>query len=366
MLKETTGIGPGLLFNIMFSSLYGYGVVSSPYVAAKYMGSNGYLGFILATSLAIPIVLCAVRLGKRFPGKSIIQYLPLVFGKILGKGIGFFFLLFLLIITAWATRQISDLSNVFFLNRTPLWAIATILLSATAYIAHKGIESITRLAAFIFPVAVVFIFLSAIFSFQGFKLDYIRPVFYTQGYQLPLGTLQMFYIFFPLAALFMFYPYLTKTQKGFKTILAAVLLASIAILLFVISGIGTYGAAGVLRYSWPVMQLSMKANIPQLMQTTGLFFAVSYFSQICLAMAGLYYALALATTQLLGMLNYKWFVLLWYPVIMFLILAPPSVVDTRFLFDHLRTAGFLIVFGLPLLIWLWAALLKRGDTSGAK
>lgn len=366
MLKETTGIGPGLLFNIMFSSLYGYGVISSPYVAAKYMGSNGYLGFILATFLAIPVVLCAVRLGKRFPGKSIIQYLPLVFGKILGKGIAFFFLLFLLIITAWATRQISELSNVFFLNRTPLWAIATILLSATAYIAHKGIEGITRLAAFIFPVAVVFIFLSAVFSFQGFKLDYVRPVFYTQGYQLPLGTLQMFYIFFPLAALFMFYPYLTKTQKGFKTILAAVLLASTAILIFVVSGIGTYGATGVLRYSWPVMQLSMKANIPQLMQTTGLFFAVSYFSQICLAMAGLYYALALATTQLLGILNYKWFVLLWFPMIMFLILAPPSVVDTRFLFDYLRTVGFLIVFGLPLLIWLWAALLKRGDTSGAK
>ena len=40
MLKETTGIGPGLLFNIMFSSLYGYGVVSSPYVAAKYMGTG--------------------------------------------------------------------------------------------------------------------------------------------------------------------------------------------------------------------------------------------------------------------------------------------------------------------------------------
>ena len=366
MLKETTGIGPGLLFNIMFSSLYGYGVVSSPYVAAKYMGSNGYLGFILAIFLAIPVVLCAVRLGKRFPGKSIIQYLPLVFGKILGKGIAFIFLLFLLIITAWATRQISDLSNVFFLNRTPLWVIATILLSATAYIANKGIEGITRLAAFIFPVAVVFIFLSAVFSFQGFKLDHVRPVFYTQGYQLPLGTLQMFYIFSPLAALFMFYPYLTKTQKGFKTILAALLLASTAILIFVVSGIGTYGATGVLRYSWPVMQLSMKANIPQLMQTTGLFFAVSYFSQICLAMAGLYYALALATTQLLGILNYKWFVLLWYPVIMFLILAPPSVVDISFLFDYLRTAGFLIIFGLPLLIWLWAALLKRGDTSGAK
>ncbi|TGE35676.1 hypothetical protein E4K67_24455 [Desulfosporosinus fructosivorans] len=366
MLKETTGIGPGLLFNIMFSSLYGYGVVSSPYVAAKYMGSNGYLGFILAFFLTIPVVLCAVRLGKRFPGKSIIQYLPLVCGKILGKGISFFFLIFLLVITAWATRQIADLNNLYFLQRTPLWAIVTILLSTTAYIAQKGIEGITRLAAFIFPVAVVFVFLSAVFSFQGFRLDYVRPVFYTQGYQLPLGALQMFYIYFPLTALFMVYPYLTKKQKGFRTILTAVLLASTAILIFVVSGIGTYGATGILRYSWPVLELTRKANIPFLMQTMGLFFAVTYFSQICLAIAGLYFSLALATTQLLGILNYKWFVLLWFPIIMFVILAPPSILDIRFLFDYLRIAGFLVVFGLPLLIWLLAALLNRGDTSGAK
>lgn len=366
MLKETTGIGPGLLFNIMFSSIYGYGVVSAPYVAAKYMGSNGYLGFILAFMLAMLVIFCTVCLGKRFPGKSIIQYLPLVCGKVLGKGIAFFFVLFLLVITAWATRQTADLNNVYFLQRTPLWAIVSILLSTTAYIAQKGIESITRLAAFIFPVAVVFIFLSAALSFQEFSLNQVQPVLYTQGYQLPLGALQMFYIFFPLTALLMFYPYLTETKKGFKTILTAVLLASTAILLFVVSGIGTYGAEGILRYSWPVLELTRKSHIPFLMQTIGLFFVVSYLSQICLTIAGLYFSLALASTQLLGVLDYKWFVLLWFPIIMFLSLVPPSVVDIRFLFDYLSTAGFLIVFGLPLLVWLLAALLKRGVTSGAK
>lgn len=366
MLKETTGIGPGLLFNIMFSSLYGYGVVSSPYVAAKYMGANGYLGFILAFLLAMPIVLCAVRLSKRFPGKSIIQYLPLVCGKILGKGIAVLFLLFLLVITAWATRQIADLNNTYFLSRTPLWVIVAILLATTAYIAHKGIESITRLAAFIFPVAVVFIFLSAVFTFQGFRLDHVRPVFHTQGYELSLGALQMFYIYFPLTILFMVYPYLTKTKKGFKTILSAVLLASTAILIFVVSGIGTYGSAGILRYSFPVLELTRKANVPFLMQSMGLFFAVSYFSQVCLAIAGLYFSLALATTQLLGVLNYKWFVLLYFPILMFVVLAPESILDIRFLFDYLRTAGFAVVFGLPLSIWFLAVLLKRGDTSGAK
>lgn len=366
MLREKTGIGSALLFNIMFSSLFGYGVISSPFVAAKYMGSNGYLGIILALPLTIPVVLSAVRLDKRFPGKSIIEYSPLVCGKILGKGIAFLFLLFLLLITAWATRQISELDNVYFLNRTPLWAIVILVLFSSAYIAYKGIEAITRLAAFIFPVAAVFIFLAAAFSFQGFKLDNVRPVFYTQGLQLPLGAVQMFYVFFPLAALFMFYPYLTERRKGFKAVFAAVLLASTAILIFVVSGIGTYGAAGVIRYSWPVLDLTRKANLPFILQSFGLFFAVTYFSQISLAIAGLYYSLALATTQLLGILNYKWFILIWFPAIVFLTLAPPSVLDMLYMFNYIRPAGFLIVFGLPLLIWLLAVLLKRGEASDAK
>ena len=366
MLKEKTGIGSGLLFNVMFSSLYGFGVISSPYVAAKYMGSNGYIGFLLAFLLAIPVVVCAVRLGKRFPGKSIVEYLPLICGKILGKGIALFFLLFLLVITAWATRQIAELVNLYFLPRTPLWVIVSITLLASAYIAYKGIEVITRLAAFIFPVAVVFIFLTAIFSFQGFSLDNIRPIFYTQGFQLPLGTLQMFYIFFPLAALFMFYPYLTEKQKGFKTIFAAMALAGAAILIFIVNAVGTYGETGILRYSWPVLELTRKANLPQVMQTIGPFFAISYFSQLLLTIAGLYYSVTLGSTQLFRIFNYKWFVLLSYPITMFLTLAPSSILDINTLFDYLRPAGFSVVFGLPLLIWLMAFLLKRGVTSNAR
>lgn len=366
MLKEKTGIGPGLLFNIIFSSLFGYGVISSPYVAAKYMGPNGYLGLILALLPALAVVFCLVRLGRRFPQKSIIEYLPLVCGKVLGKGIAFLFLLFLVVITVWATRQIAELDKVYFLTRTPLWAIATMILLTSTYIAYKGIEVISRLAAFIFPVAIVFIFLVAIFSFQGFRLDYVLPVFYTRGFQLPLGALQMFYLFFPLASLFMFYPYLTKKQQGFKTIMAAVFLASTTILIYLVSSIGTYGAGGILRYSWPVLELTRKANLPTVMQSFGLFFAVIYFSQISIAIAGLYCSLGIATTQLFGLLNYKWFIIIWFPIILFLIIVPPSIIDMRFWFEYLRPAGFAVVLGLPLIIWLLAAFLKRGDTYNAR
>jgi spore germination protein len=363
VLREKTGIGSGLLFAIIFSSLFGYGVIKSPYVAAEYMGSNGYLGFVLALLLVLAVVLCAVRLGQRFPGKSIIEYLPLVCGKILGKGLALIFTLFLLVVTAWAIRQIADLDNLYFLNRTPLWAIVLIILLTSFYITYKGIETITRLASFILPVAVVFIFLAAFFSFEGFRLDFIRPVFYTKGYQLPWGALQMFYCFTPLATLFMFYPYLIQKQKGFKIVCAALLLAGFAILLFVFSAIGTYGAKGVLRYSWPILELTRKANLPYVLQSFGLFFAVTYFSQIFLAIAGFYYSLSLATTQLFGVLNYKWFALLWFPVILFLVLAPPSILDIHFLLDYLQMGVFLIVFVLPLFIWLVATLLKRGETS---
>ena len=48
MLKEKTGIGPGLLFMVLFISLFSYGVIESPHAAAKYIGNNGYWGFLLA------------------------------------------------------------------------------------------------------------------------------------------------------------------------------------------------------------------------------------------------------------------------------------------------------------------------------
>lgn len=363
MLKEKTGIGPGLLFTFLFSSLFSFGLMNSPYIAAKYMGANGYLGLIVAMFLTIPVITAIVKLGKRFPDKSIIEYLPIVFGKVMGKIVGLAYLLFLLALTIYAIRSTAELFNIYFLMNTPVWALSALMLISAAYLAHLGIEGITRLAAFVFPLAFIFIVLSVALAFQNFQFDHVRPIFNTTLLKISMGSMQMFYIFFPLATVFVFYQYLTEKQKGQNILIGAALLAFLPMFLMVLGGIGMYGSKGILRYNWPVLEMIRTALMPFLLETFDMFFTITWLSQLYIAIGGFYFASAQGCSELFETLNYKWFVLVLLPIILVLTLLPPSLLDIHILEGYLRMTGFFVVFALPLTIWLVVRLLNRGDIA---
>src|SRR5690606_39813824 len=109
MLKEKTGIGPGLFFMVLYVSLFGYGVIHAPRVAAEYVGPNGYWGFILAFLLAIPVMAGIAWLGRRFPNRSVIEYLPQLFGVFLGKLLGLLVLVAILILMIRSEEHTSEL-----------------------------------------------------------------------------------------------------------------------------------------------------------------------------------------------------------------------------------------------------------------
>jgi spore germination protein len=361
MLKEKTGIGPGLLFMVVFISLFSYGVIESPHAAAKYVGNNGYWGFLLAFCVAIPVIWVICRLGKRFPSKSIIQYLPEIMGFPLGKFLGVLYLMVIMALMIWASRAISELISVYFLSRTPMWASVFIFLVVSAYVAYQGIEGVSRLAAFLFPVTFFFSFIAILFSFQNFDLENIRPIFLMDGFKIPIGSIYLFYPFISLLSVLMIFPYLTKKQKGFKVVTGAAILACGVILMVIVSGIGNYSAPGVLRYSWPVLEIVRKANLPYVLQTFGLFYAATWLSQALVGTGFFYYIVAEGFSELVNGLNYKWFTLILFPITYFLIMLPSGVIDVRVVFPYLCVIGFAFTLGLPLILWMVAIFRKRGN-----
>ena len=293
MLKEKTGIGPGLFFMVLYVSLFGYGVIHAPRVAAEYIGPNGYWGFILAFILSFPVIAGIAWLGRRFPNCSVIEYLPRLFGNFFGKILGFLLLVAILVLMIRTSRIFSGGVNIFFLRRTPAWASAAFFLLVSLYIARQGIEGITRLAAFVFPLTFVLSFLAILFSMEYMELDYIRPVFFFEnGLAVAAGTANLFSPFMVLLTVLLINPYLTRKEKSFPVMAGATTLASFLILLTIVSGIGNYGAEGILRYSFPVFELSRKAQLPFVLLSFALLFSATWLSQVLVATGFFYYLLA--------------------------------------------------------------------------
>lgn len=145
----------------------------------------------------------------------------------------------------------------------------------------------------------------------------------------------------------------------------AAALAFFLILLAIVSGIGNYGATGILRYSHPVLELSRKANLPFLMQTFGLFFGATWLSQTLVAVGFFYFLLSEGTAQWLRVLNYKWFTLILFPPVSFLTMLLSNVIEMRIVFPYLRVGGFFFTVGLVLLLVVVAALRRGGNRKNA-
>jgi spore germination protein len=359
MLKEKTAIGPGLLFMVLYVSMFSYGVSQSVRVAAEQMGNNGYWGFLLAFIVSIPVIWGISWLGKRFPNQSVIQYLPQLVGTFLGKLLGFMFLVAVMALLVWTSRTITEEVSLYFLGRTPIWASVALFLIVALYAARQGLEGVTRLAAFIFPVTFLFSFMAILFSFQNFELDNIRPLFLIDGLKIPYGSVHMFYPFVVLLTVLLINPYLTEKQKSLRIMSGAAALAFFLILLTIVSGIGNYGAVGILRYSYPVLELTRKANLPFVLQTFGLFFGATWLSQVLVATSFFYYVLSEGTAQLLNVLNYKWYTLILFPVTYFLIMLPSGIIDLRVVFPYLRLAGFAFTLGMVSFLLLVSIIRRR-------
>ncbi|HYH04419.1 MAG TPA: endospore germination permease [Bacillota bacterium] len=365
MNTERTGIGPGLLFILVFSILYGHGLMRTPYLSALYFKSNGYWGVCGAFILALPVICAVVALVRRFPGKSLVAYLPEILGQIVGKIVGILYVLFLFTLTTWNALAISDYLNLYLLPRTPYLVVLFIVILTTLYIASKGIEGISRTASFLFFFSLIFITTGLIVSFQNFSFTRVQPMFLFHWETVPLGLVNLFYAFLPLAVLPMILQYLTQPRKGLTVLLSATGLVGLILYMTTFINIGVFGAKGVIIHNWPFTELGKVVNIPFILQTFGLFISPILLIQVIFGASACYFATAQGIVELTGKLSYKLYLYCLFPIIMIIGSLAQRNILIRTLEPYFRIAGFGITFGLPLLIWILAALLQRGGGADA-
>ena len=128
-----------------------------------------------------------------------------------------------------------------------------------------------------------------------------------------------------------------------------------------ISTIGTYSAPGLIRYSWPAIEVTRKASLPYVLQTFGLFFSVSWLTLSYVATGFFYFILADGTAQLFNRLSYKWFTLILFPLIYLSMLVLFSgTIEIHYASSYYRLLGFAFTLIIPITIWITAVIRKRG------
>lgn len=118
---------------------------------------------VITTPAGAYIVYLVYRLGKMYAGKTIIEYLPLVLGKYIGKLLGLGYILFFIWVTSSVICEFNELllgTGVFV--KTPVFVIGLVLLSVTTYAAYSGLEVIARSFLILWFLALI-LFSAALF-----------------------------------------------------------------------------------------------------------------------------------------------------------------------------------------------------------
>lgn len=134
-------------------------VLLVPLSTTKAAGHDGWIAPIIATLSAAYLIFVVYWLGKLYPGKTAIEYLPLLLGNVAGKITGLVYILLLAWICATAIRVFIALifgTGVFTI--TPEIVVGLMLIIATTYATASGLEVIGRTMS-IFWLLIMIIYL---------------------------------------------------------------------------------------------------------------------------------------------------------------------------------------------------------------
>lgn len=166
-------ISPGQLFPLMALFMLGSAWLFGLGSEAE---ENAWIAILLGLAAGLPLLGVYLTLHKQFPGQSLIQFLPVIAGRWLGKLLGLCYLLYFLYLGARVTRDFAELSVTALLPETPIAVVTAAQLCVIAYAVRYGLEVLGRAAQVLLPVAFGIVLLGTIFVTASFDLARLQPL----------------------------------------------------------------------------------------------------------------------------------------------------------------------------------------------
>lgn len=135
-----------------------------------------WISIFIALAFAIPMVIIYGKILNNHPNKDIFQIVEYLFGKVVGKVIGFLYTFYFFHLGAICIRNITEFIQICSFPDTPQYITALFIGALGIYILKSGMEVIARVNKFIFPLLVFIIAITLIMVIPKANLTNLLPV----------------------------------------------------------------------------------------------------------------------------------------------------------------------------------------------
>ncbi|MBO8164443.1 MAG: endospore germination permease [Brevibacillus sp.] len=356
------------LTTIITSTLIGVGVLTLPRSASIALGEAGWISTIAGGLISMGSCWLMARLSRLFPGRSLVEYSPLVLGssslKWLGKVISFplvlCYLAYLYIIAAFASRLFGEVVVTAVLMETPLEATIIAMFLLAAVLCQHDPQVVARINELLFPLIILPLLLLAVASFQKAEWNNLLPIFTFSWKDLFNGVMETTFSFEGYEVMFIFFAFAQGGAGKGTASVAGLGIAMLVYTLIVIAGIAVFDIDELQLLMWPTLELVKTTQVPGLIleRLESAFLAV-WVVAVFTTIGNVYYAFIYGLRQLLGkgiVFQRISSVLLLIPLF-WLALQPQNLLELSRFNSIIGYAGA-VFFGFYPIFYLFLSLLR--------
>ncbi len=285
---------------LLYPTILATALLSIPSATARLAKNDLWLSPIWASLIGFIIVYIAIKLYKFYPKQTLIQYSESILGKIVGKALGFFLIINLLIANGFATRQYSELVTGTFLSYTPMIVVTASLVLICAFAVKGGLEVVGRSAEIFIPLYVFSLVMIIVFLVPEFQPKNLLPVFEKgilpsiKGSAIPQTMFTLYYL---IAFLL---PYLSDDENALKWSMISVSAVLMTLVITNLTILFVFGETAS-NYVYPFLNVAKYISIADFFENVESVIMAVWVAGSFIKLSLQYYITVLAASQLLGL-----------------------------------------------------------------
>jgi spore germination protein KB len=326
--------------------------------------SVGWINDFLGTLVALPVIVLLVKLGQKYPDKTIVEYSELLLGPIAGKIIGLMIVISLFLTTCGVARVFGEVLTNSLMIDTPILVLVILVISICANGARIGLEIPARFSEIFTLLTIILMTLVSVLPYQYINFENLQPLYLTHGLSeliAPVGSVASFYMEFLILG--MLIPYLNRPREALRYTLGSL---SICLAILVMECVVLIAVFGPIANSFtlPAFELARVISLGEFIEHVEGLIVTVWEVAVGVKLTLFLWVTSLGLAQVLGLKNYHPVV---YPLSALVI--PVSLILWNSLIDLeaflLRPWIVLTLTWIPFLVaLLYCARALRAKSSG--
>lgn len=335
-------------------------------LTTRAVGQDAWITAQITSLWACLIIFIILGLGRLYPGKTLVEYIPLIIGRLPGRFLGMLYAVWFLLVTAMAVDSFGLFLNTTILTTTSPEVFVLSIMVLVFYALRSGLEVWARVNEILLPLVIAAILIVLCLALGVADFRRVLPVGEHSVGELLASSITPGSMRGLVLAAAMLIPALRDQKNLTRNLIGTVVGVGLILSLVNIMAVAVFGPENCSNLEFPFYNLARMIDMARIITRMELFIVLIWVFGVFIQICTLTYCSTMAAAQVAGVTKYQ---PLMFPIfVLITALATSGFQDVVQLRDFLESTwgGFgLLSFELtiPLLLYAAALLRKRHEVQ---